>query len=66
MQRDGLQLLAASIKEADALSQLIASGAYAATVRPEFAAHLATDSLTDAAMAQFDRAIEQSLQHKPR
>jgi transaldolase len=66
MQRDGLQLLAASIKEADALSQLIASGAYAATVRPEFAAHLATDSLTDAAMALFDRAIEQSLQHKPR
>ena len=64
MQRDGVQLLAASIKEAEVLSELIASGAYAATVRPAFAAKLATDPLTDAAMAQFDREIEQSLQHK--
>lgn len=64
MQQDGVQLLAASIKEAGVLSELIASGAYAATVRPEFAANLATDPLTDAAMAQFDREVEKSLQHK--
>lgn len=65
MQRDGVQLLAASIKEAEVLSELIASGAYAATVRPAFAANLATDPLTDAAMAEFDREVEQSLKHKP-
>ena len=64
MQRDGVQLLAASIKEAGVLSELIASGAYAATVHPEFAANLANDPLTDAAMAQFDREVEQSLKHK--
>jgi transaldolase/fructose-6-phosphate aldolase 1 len=63
MQQDGVQLLAASIKQADILSKLIASGAYAATVRPEFAASLATDPLTDAAMVAFDQEVERSLGH---
>lgn len=63
MQKDGVQLLAASIKQADILSELIASGAYAATVRPEFAASLATDPLTDAAMVVFDQEVERSLGH---
>jgi transaldolase len=63
MQQDGVQLLAASIKQADILSELIASGAYAATVRPEFAASLATDPLTDAAMVVFDQEVERSLGH---
>ena len=62
MQADGPQLLAASIKSADVLSRLIASGAHAVTVRPEFAASLATDPLTLAAMAQFDQDVEKSLQ----
>lgn len=57
VQADGLQLLAASIKSADVLSRLIACGAHAVTVRPEFAAELATDPLTLAAMAQFDRDV---------
>ena len=55
VQADGLQLLAASIKSADVLARLMALGAHAVTVRPEFAAGLATDPLTLAAMAQFER-----------
>jgi transaldolase len=61
MQADGLQLLAASIKSADVLSRLIACGAHAVTVRPEFAIELATDPLTLTAMAQFDRDVQTSL-----
>jgi transaldolase len=60
VQADGLQLLAASIKSADVLSRLIAAGAHAVTVRPEFAAALATDPLTLTAMAQFDRDVATS------
>jgi transaldolase len=60
LQADGLQLLAASIKSADVLSRLIASGAHAVTVRPEFAAGLAMDPITGAAMAQFDRDVASS------
>jgi len=60
VQSDGLQLLAASIKSADVLARLMALGAHAVTVRPEFAAGLATDPLTLAAMAQFDRDIATS------
>ena len=62
VQAEGPQLLAASIKSADVLSRLIACGAHAATVRPEFAAGLAIDPLTLAAMAQFDHDVEKSLQ----
>ena len=61
VQADGLQLLAASIKTPDVLSRLIAIGAHAVTVRPEFAASLATDALTQAAMAQFDLDVQTSL-----
>jgi transaldolase len=66
LQPDGLQLLAASIKTEDALSQLIARGAYAATLRPEFAASLVTDPLTDQAIADFAVAIDSSLAHPPK
>jgi transaldolase len=62
VQADGLQLLAASIKSADVLSRLIAVGAHAVTVRPDFAASLATDALTLAAMAQFDQDVQTSQQ----
>jgi transaldolase len=61
LQADGLQLLAASIKSADVLSRLMACGAYAVTVRPEFAAAMATDPLTLNAMAQFERDVQASL-----
>jgi transaldolase len=60
-QGGGPKLLAASIKTSDVLAKLIAVGAYAATVRPEFATSLATDSLTTAAMAQFDADTRASL-----
>ena len=62
LQNDGPRLLAASIKSGDVLSRLIAMGAYAATVRPEFAAGLATDVLTDSAIAQFAADTKASLQ----
>jgi transaldolase len=61
LQADGLQLLAASIKSADVWSRLIACGAHAVTVRPEFAASLALDPITLSAMAQFDRDVKTSL-----
>lgn len=57
-----MQLLAASIKSADVLSRLIAVGAHAVTVRPEFASSLASDALTLAAMAQFDQDVQTSQQ----
>jgi transaldolase len=60
VQTDGLQLLAASIKSADVLSRLIACGAHAVTVRPEFAAGLATDPITLAALDQFDLDVQTS------
>lgn len=63
VQQQGPQLLAASIKSADVLSQLMALGAAAATVRPDFAASLATDPLTLAAMAQFDADVQSSQAH---
>jgi hypothetical protein len=46
----------------DALSRFIACGAHAVAARPEFAAGLATDPLTRAAMAQFDQPVKASLQ----
>jgi len=61
VQAGGTQLLAASIKSADVLSRLIACGAHAVTVRPEFAAGLANDPLTLAAMVQFDEDVAASL-----
>lgn len=60
----GPRVLAASIKSSDVLSRLIALGAHAVTVRPEFAADLATDPLTQAAIAQFDADIAASVERK--
>lgn len=60
MQAGGLRLLAASIHSADVLSRLIACGAHAVTVRPEFAVTLASDPLTLAAMAQFAQDVQAS------
>lgn len=65
LQTDGPQLVAASIKTADVLAQLIAQGAYAATVRPEFVSALVVDELTLAAMAQFDADTVASTRHNP-
>ena len=44
----------------DPIEHGTAAGAHAVTVRPEFAAGLATDPLTLAAMAQFDQHSEAS------
>lgn len=56
----GPRLLAASVKSPDVLSKLIASGAYAVTVRPEFAAALVKDVLTQSAIEQFDADTQAS------
>jgi transaldolase len=63
VQSDGVRLLAASVKSADVLAQLLAEGAYAVTLRPEFAAGLATDPVTDQAIADFAAEVERSLAH---
>ena len=62
-QQGGPRLLAASIKSGDVLSRLVALGAYAATIRPDFASDLATDPLTDSALRQFDADVHASLAH---
>lgn len=54
MQPQGTALLAASVKSADVLAQLIAAGAAAATLQPALIASLATDSITSDAIRQFD------------
>lgn len=65
LQTDGPKLLAASIRSLDTLARLIAAGAYAATLRPEFLRSWATDDLTMAAMKQFDEDEQASLRRSP-
>lgn len=57
VQADGPALLAASIKTPDVLARLIACGAAAVTLPPASLVAWAGDTLTEAAMAQFDRDI---------
>lgn len=61
----GPRLLAASIRNPDVLALLIACGAYAVTMRPEYAAEWATDPLTDAAIADFEADVRLSGGHPP-
>lgn len=61
LQKEGLNLLAASIRSAEVFCRLIALGASAATVRPEFVVSLIHDPLTTAAMAEFEANVERSL-----
>ena len=61
MQAHGTDLLAASIASADVLTRLIAAGAAAATLKAELIASLATDPVTEAAMAQFAQDAQASL-----
>ena len=56
-QRQGTELLAASIRSADVLARLMGAGAAAATVRPALARDWVSDGLTDAAIAQFQQDI---------
>jgi transaldolase len=58
---DGPKLMAASVKTADMFAALIAAGAQAVTVKREFAASMAQDVMTNAAMAQFERDIATSM-----
>lgn len=63
LQRDGTQLVAASIKTQELLTELLAMGAYAVTLNPDFVAGLARDPLTDAAIIQFDADTQASQSH---
>jgi transaldolase len=60
-QKNGPALLAASIKSPDVLTKLIACGAAAATLPPSSLAAWSRDTLTNAAMAQFDSDTAASL-----
>lgn len=57
VQAKGPALLAASIKSPDVLTRLIACGAAAVTLPPASLVAWAGDTLTDAAMAQFERDV---------
>jgi transaldolase len=59
-QGTGPGLLAASIKSADVLAQLMGMGAHAVTLRPEFIASLCVDEVTLSAISQFERDIADS------
>jgi transaldolase len=61
MQTDGPQLLAASIKTPEVLAKLIACGAAAVTLPPASLVAWSGDTLTDAAIVQFERDIANSL-----
>lgn len=56
----GPKLMAASVKTPALFASLIAAGAAAVTVKHEFAASMALDPMTLAAMAQFDADIAAS------
>jgi transaldolase len=56
-QRQGTQLLAASIRTPDVLARLMAAGSSAVTVRPELAKAWVRDSLTVQALEQFNLDI---------
>ena len=60
-QATGPGLLAASVKSADVLAQLMGLGASAVTLRPDFIASLCTDMVTLNAIAQFDADTQASL-----
>ena len=60
VQANGPALLAASIKSPDVLAKLMACGAAAATLPPASLVAWANDTLTNAAMAQFERDIASS------
>ncbi|MFZ4652771.1 MAG: transaldolase family protein [Methylococcaceae bacterium] len=60
-QQEGLKLVAASIRSEEALSRLIALGAYAATISPSLVERLIRDPLTDQAIRQFEADSQQSL-----
>jgi transaldolase len=61
LQSQGPQLLAASIKSPEVLAQLIGIGAAAVTLPPSSLVAWSTDTLTQAAMAQFEKDIQASL-----
>ncbi len=65
LQPQGPQLLAASIKSPEVLAQLIGIGAAAVTLPPASLVAWSTDSLTEAAMAQFKQDIQASYAFSP-
>ena len=60
-QANGPALLAASIKSPEVLTRLMACGAAAVTLPPASLIAWAADTVTDAAMAQFERDVATSL-----
>jgi hypothetical protein len=58
---DGPKLMAASVKNAEMFAALIAAGAQAITIKPEFAICLVQDTITNAAIAQFDADAKESV-----
>lgn len=61
LQPQGPQLLAASIKSPEVLAQLIGIGAAAVTLPPASLVAWSTDTLTQAAMVQFEQDVAASL-----
>ena len=59
-QRQGTQLLAASVRSVDVMARLMGAGAAAATVRPSLLRAWVGDALTDAAVDQFNADIAAS------
>ena len=65
LQDSGVKLVAASIRNEETFTRLMAAGSYSATVQPGFAKGLVLDDLTETAIRQFNQDIEDSQKHPP-
>lgn len=63
VQDSGVKLVAASIRNTETLTRLLALGSYSATLQPGFIAERVIDAVTLEAIAQFNEDIAQSLGH---
>ncbi|MEY2696868.1 MAG: Fructose-6-phosphate aldolase 1 [Pseudomonadota bacterium] len=63
LQESGVKLVAASIRDQETLTRLVALGSYSATVQPSFIQALVLDEITLEAIDQFNGDIARSMGH---
>jgi|GEM_PF-332727 len=65
LQDSGVKLVAASIRNTETLTRLLALGSYSATLQPSFVEAHVLDEVTLEAIDQFNEDIAQSMAHSP-
>ena len=63
LQESGVKLVAASIRDQETLTRLVALGSYSATLQPSFIQDLVLDAITLEAIDQFNGDIARSMGH---